>query len=116
MDSGVSQYIAIHTDLCVFDGIDDRMDVDDLVGEFQMVGNICVVKDDGTFEMDGLFEKNIVADNDGASQRAVALESDIVTDEDAVFLGGGRRLFAAVHVKFASLLDDGSHSENDTVL
>ena len=114
LGAGISgQFRFVQHKLHVFIGVDDDIAVDDFVNDFQIIGQVCIVADNGAFDIDAIVKNDVVADDERAFQSAVLFDTVIVSHEDGVSGGG---VASVVFIKGASTHDDGRAAEDDVVL
>ena len=64
LGSGVSgEFLFVQYDFHIFVRVYDDIAVDEFVNDFQIIGDVCVVKDNGTFDMDSFVQDDIVAND-----------------------------------------------------
>ena len=64
LGSGVSgQFLFVQHDFHVFVGVYDDIAVNEFVYDFQIIGDVCVVKNDRAFDMDSFIQDDIVAND-----------------------------------------------------
>ena len=113
MGAGVSgQFWFVQHELYVFIRIDDDIAVHNLVNDFQVIGQVCIIADDRAFDMD-IFVQNDIVSNDGRTvDRAIVFDTDVVAKENGVFLG---RVSFIVFIEGATAHDYGGAAEDDIV-
>ena len=114
LGSGVSgEFLFIQHDLHIFVRVDDDVSVDELVNDFQIIGDVCVVKDDGAFDMDILIQNDVVANDQRPLQGAVMFDTDIVPQKNGVLWGMLSFFFV---VESTASHNDRRTAEDDIVL